>query len=802
MLIRLVFFSFVFLYALLGNVDTGYSSNGAQVKKIEYFRDTKQKLSCDVLKCPDTIDGYHTRIRKYNISSGQIQCSVIDNFTLDKLADYNYINEDCRSEFSKAVIQSYDNEIAKTDFSSVTNLSSKIEQLKKYYQDYYSQDKNKIFLKAPNYLIAGLTADSNVIDIPQSVLENRVILKDEFTATVYEPTANAKNSGVWNNLTRLVSNLFASPDKQQGQTQKYYVDKDTQNLSLVDRLLSNSVVYIFNFYSNVNEYLSDLLMILTFIFIVYNIAMSTKKNNVDMGRNIILSLGLMVSSLHNFSVKSDDNKVLISQNLIQIATRELYYAMNSFADDISMGLTTSYLSFLLKEIGIEGSRDLKALIKTKATVSNSLIYLDKTKKLCDNSFDTKALQTFNLGYGINYLYPPTETINGTRINFDKFLHQQYVLSDNVPSIDFCYSIDKLFLETNSHLASLDTKIKKIKSNIKNVDEISFEDYSEVSSSNEDYRKEKQIKFIVAMLYKSHYEFGFISIGLLPLSHFMLKNSAYFDEDENSLDNLFDKIDEKYQKDNQNFLDDIKETTLGGVGYAFMPMFSQLYSFINDVILPDVDSRTTSKIFSFFDFGSKVTTSVIEGGSAVIAYLLAIFFYNIVLENIVYIIIVSCSLLVVLYYVIRVFLFYLIAPFLIVFAFSASIENKIADFLRKIVLLSFTPFFLVVIMGVIVIIYEVGQRISYALVAINFNLLKNINAYANPTFSFITDLPIIIIEKILELSITVILAIFVGYILLKGSSIIVNMSGFRLDDELAETVGGAVERVSLRTVDGM
>ena len=428
-----------------------------------YTKGVNNNSTCAV-ECPPFKAGFFGRIANFNYETGETLCYVYNVQDPTKaLAKVTNSNTHCSKDLVNPTISSF----IDSNTSKVTG------NLKRNDELITLTPTGSINLS--KYMVAGLMADDNIIDLPTSISTNKVTLKSGYSL-----------------ITSVSSN-----------------EKNADLVAKTQHALSNSVTFIMNFFAKSSKILMSFQVAL-FLFVValslifMFMQKGTKKisqvgDHDDYAEKIVLGVfSILMFFLPLNKISTDAGN--INQNGYQQLIRPLLYLGIDTADKLSQTATSSVLAYKFSEVGVNISEDLRKLKNNLFAIQQKKEYFENMKKFCSKVYNVSEMRPILDSMGSNSNYPPSEDIftkfvgNENRaITFynEKMMNAGF-LKENVPTASYCYHVENNFIAFTKEEINLTKDINS---------------YNNAVST----AMERKINTLTDLTYANVNELGFISI---------------------------------------------------------------------------------------------------------------------------------------------------------------------------------------------------------------------------------------------------------------------------------------------------
>ncbi len=686
------------------------------------------------------------------------------NFSDVKEVDYNKIvEENGLTNYSDSKLNAKNNQ-----------LNKELQELEDKYlakDSEFTQVGDKKFLTTASYLVACLTFNEKIIDIKKSLELNKITLKSGYTIYPNNQIDKIKKSTEY--TTKTVLGVKFGTGARTVETK--YADVTLDSIS--EYLSDNVILYIFDFRARWNDLLLKIktFLFLTFLFPAGALLLTskiTKKISKVNDFDDIAEKGLMTIVLLVMFYFTDGttNKVQgangkeenINISKFQKFSSNFFDKSMEFANESSNMFSSSYINFKRKSAGYLSEQEIINIIVDTAGSIQQQKKIEVFYDACIRDWDIdKVRSRFEIKTKKEVMSFPSPKQYQTFINGSLVANNiQQFLNENIPypaiSLTGCYKIERDWLELSKTIAKNQEQLQK------------------VSDTQKDGKDREQLMKIAKIQYHTTAEQGFIAIPQVAVTNIVTDSLNMFGSN-----NKNEKM--KAYSDNQIEIDSLNdgwESTqkiFGSLAYMILPGASTIKEFI-------------SENFSSFEkipyFGKHLANMAGTLGSVTIMEKIVNYLPVIALS--------MASLMVIGWYYISVFIYFLISPFIIVYALSQRQTDTIKDFLIRGVSLAFKPLLIILSVVVAVLAVDLFNDLSIMIYNNNFGLLidivKDKTSMANPLDWFFMFL-----KGLLNVGASIVATLSAFYLVFNGAEMFLGMFGFRDSAvDVKEIVGNAVE----------
>ncbi len=822
----------------------------------QYVKDMVGKDSCQY-SCPSLKEGYFGRVASVDPQSGETQCYVYDSKLPDKrVATVKNISKPCVQSFKNVVKNA--TTLTSTKTPSEMSLES-YEDLKaiedKYYKNYGDVGAGREFINVPKYMIAGLTVDEEIIDVPSTIMYNQITLNSgytlypnssnfneaDFKEKIQENQAWYKN--LWDNAKDLVG-LYDLPEPSSESERVEY----SNLVSPVKAILTNSVIFIINF---LNEYNDVMLIGKTFILFTvvpltvgFTVLSKITKHISDVSdfdditERIILGIATMfIFFFSTTNIKVDEENKISQTNYHQLI-RPVFYKGAYLADLAGQSATKAYLKYKLREVGLAPLNIVNSTIREKVKLENEQLVYSSIMNDCSNTYNTEALKQYiGVTVGLNQTYPPSENLKrySSQIGSDTYTNfynktflksEQLIKTHNLSSVSLCYQAERSYLENKE-------KIKDYEYLIKGYE-----------LSNQNNGMKKQLNLLANMQYRNDVELGFASLPLLATTSIAIDKMGIFENPQGErLDR--EQMLKDYRSSGGYKVGDIAEGegwydysinwTLSNLPYMMLPTAEGTKNVIFDLLYTEDEERNNKTIITKLLDGVSSTIGAVKGGFVgvgkkllssatgdmfqsksfitLVSTVLTIIIMMYIVSYLPIIAIATASFMVIFFYYLSIEIYYLAIPFLIAFAFATSQADLIKNFMKVGLILAFKPLLIVISVVMALFAKDFFENINYVLVNWQFEPMfamtesmdlwvsggheSRFEAFtqslSNISTYLFADFGLLFFKGFLLIGNAVIGVFVVFYLVLNGANMILDMFGVREGNvDVQSGIGQSVE----------
>lgn len=681
---------------------------GASSPETQFTNGVNTDTKCAV-KCPPLKSGYFGRIADFKYDTGTTTCYVYNvQDPSNMIGKVTNTNAYCGDELvNTSDIQNAINSNTGGVNSHLNNLSTSL----------YTNTGNVSYINLPKYMVAGLMAADDIIDIPTSISNNEISLKSGYTIS---------------------PNLASSSDIS-----------DANLISRSKDALAGSVTFVINFLSKSNKILMSFqvamfLLVVALSLILMLTQKGTKKisqvsDHEDMAEKVlfgVVSILIFFLPMNKIATPSGD----ISQSGYQQLVRPLLYLGVETADKLTESATSSYLQYKFAQVGVVAQNDIQNF--------KDLLFAEKQKKQfyndmfneCKSMYNTDATGHYVKLLGSNFLFPPSETITTKGYGTDEkrvisfytksmLNSESYLTRTDSPAVSYCYQLERNILESNSLISNLEFKINN---------------YNSAVSSD----MENKINQLTDLTYRNISDMGFTSIVNLATLGIAFDNFSLLGENKNEQQNHEYTLEKYRNQTGYEIPDFAKPESSGGVEgmvnvainevitnapyYMFLPFANDVMYYATSVFAPiankaDALGQGAEVALSWIPF---IGNSLGKGANLLVSKgieflansmvgIVTMWILTTIVSALPLIAIIGASFLVISFYFLSVEILYLAIPFASIFAFSTGNLDIIKNLIKQTFILSVKPILIVVSVFMAIFVANMLQNLNQVIISSMF-----------------------------------------------------------------------------------
>ncbi|MCK9476236.1 MAG: hypothetical protein M0R46_09965 [Candidatus Muirbacterium halophilum] len=772
------------------NIAFGASSTDPNI--IEYKADTQPTYNAGnyTMECPKVKEGYVTRIDIINYEQGTTTCNVykIDSQTgiiditkpLDQVVN---TNPQTKLRYSippnkNAIDQSVKEQFQNLD-SELKN-SPDLQKIKDKWLGDYSNPSGEQYLTASKYLLAGLTIDGEIINIKQSIEANEITLNNGFT--IY-PNINGeilKQDGIWNSFFDQIQAFVENPTETQAR--RMVEAKNSIAESSSKDLIGNIMVMVMDFYAGINEDYQELnffALILplafTSIFAFQN-KLTRKFSKLHSQEDFYERgfLGVVVLFIFYFSstTYNINDKKNIDQNYFNNFSRWFLYQGVDWADSMTRKLADSYVTFVMKDVGLYSQTQIKSIRYDKANKENQVNAYRGIVNNCRTYYDADKIKSESDKQGAGNEFPTGITDDFSYVK-DSYKNDRNNYT-NIPTMNAC--------------ASSLRKVNILEKDIIYTD-LKLQNFEKASQDNQ---LKSRVLITSETVYKNVADNGFLSAPLIAGSKIFFDASETVVSDTNELKNDMNQDNSQQYKTVDGKAVDSNDDK---------GMFQWILNNSVYLMLPGADAIRGSiysmgeSIIEAIPFVSKVPLYKFAGESAtaLIATIIAISVMVTIVKYLPLMALMVASMLTISFYYISVEIFYLITPFLVAYAFTANQPQVIVNLLMRFFALAIKPVIFVITIVVSMLVINIFDGINSTMIQPMFHMFDaifNVEKEVDGLFMWLTlndvsngiddmnSLYVGVLGAVLNMLTSIFAVIATFYIIFNGQDMFMSLFGFK------------------------
>lgn len=292
-------------------------------------------------------------------------------------------------------------------------------------------------------------------------------------------------------------------------------------------------------------------------------------------------------------------------------------------------------------------------------------------------------------------------------------------------------------------------------------------------------------------------YGWLFAPLLSSLSIVVENLAIISE--NSLASEIREKNVNLKNDSvttdDNYIKDTEDgSILGKLAYFILPGADGVYSHSSNLLSKTgriVSSLENIPIVGFL-FG--VTGKAIEVSKELAAFNLTVALYQNVLKYLPLIVGLVAGLIAFASYLIDLFKYVYIAPFMVLYSVTTNKRGKIIDFLISGVGLFLKPILIVISIFISLFFYYLFQEVFAELILKQFLLLKGLDT---DTFGFVNGLSLSLFATLLHIISTILVTFLMWKITIEGSKMFLTMAGLNDTDNISNSVSQRIDKYSFQ-----
>ncbi len=714
----------------------------------------------------------------YNVYKVNEEFNTVEmgiNKEVDKIS---FINPSCNySKIEPTELQSMIQENGLSNYSQNTNqrneqLNTDLKELENKYlgknAEFSQVGNNKRYLTTASYLLACFSFNESIIDIKKSLTLNKVTLKPGYTIYPNNQVEKVEVTEVAKGFSSIASSI-------RKKVETTYNDVVLE--SVTEFLNDNVILFLFDFRSNWNDIILEMKTFLFLTFIPFSLGFLslskiTKKISKIHNFDDVAEKGIMVVVLLFifYFTNGNTNKVELANgeerniNLsnFQKFSSNFFDKSMIYADKSANVFSKSYINFKRKSAGYLTDQEIVNILEDSTSAKRQQQFIDIFYEACKRDWNIDEVRNrFNITTKKDVIsFPNQQQFNNfinesqSANNIEQFLNEG--IAYPIISLTGCYNLERENKELKNLIANNKTTLDSIK------------------DTQQEQADRDQIKKIAKMQYYSTAEQGFLALPQVAVTNIVTDNLNMFGagESQDKLKAQSEKIKEENNLDDG--WDNLTKPLFSNLAYMMVPGANAIKEFVSD---------GGSQLFEKIPFFGKFVGSLVGTGVAVGIMKYLVLYLPVVALS-------MASLMVIGWFFISVFIYFLVSPFIIVYALSQQQTDIIKDFLIRGVALAFKPILIILSVVVAVIAVDLFKDLSIILFETNFALLIDLIKTQDET---LLSWFFIFLRGVLEVGTSIIATVSAFYLVFNGAEMILGMFGFKQSGiDVKEVVGGAVE----------
>lgn len=738
--------------------------------------------------CPTVKEGYFTRIYSVDYWSGTTTCLIYDHQgVVDRVQLANpllYEKQDAQLKQIK------DSAIIPKTRDDGVDRYKRIQNVRENYLQNYTSDSGG-YLNLPSFLIAGLTLDNLIIDIPSTVYKNSIQLQNGYTLypnsyinfDVKEDSHNLLEAYFY----RAANGLFdiVGADVKWGEKEyRKLAEEEVTIFSSTKEMLTNIIIFVIQFIERYNPTMLEIKTFLLFTIVPITTLFLitgkvTKKFSKVQDRDDVLERAVVAgAALFCFYFSTNtvtvDNDSKINQVNYQNWYRGILRSGSGFADNVSEAALDAFILYKTRDVGIVGEHTKRDLVIQKQMLETENKFLAQNLKTgCFDVYNSDEIRNqLNLQTGLNLPFPPNEMVSrADGLSNVNWYTETFVKNSESPSVAIsgCYAFYKREKENKELLKELEKKMW------------------EVADATNDATLNTQMEHLAKMQYRNFGELGWIAAPMIATTDAVMKQLDIINNQAEKLniEEIARDREMAGQTPESNAIvpASLDDAMLKNIPYVLIPGFTSVKSEISSFFskIPSLpDSGVFKNFAKFQSLGLDVvayfwTLSIVKFGVAMFPFLMLL----------------TASLLVIGFWAISVLLYYMVTPFLVAFALASNQTELIKKFLKTGVIIAFKPLMFVVSIIIAIFATEFLTNLNQILIDWNFDNLKFLFTKVNTDLMYL-----MILKEFLHIVNSIVIAFLAFYLVFNGSEMILNLIG--LKDVSVDVQGSVGDKIDSKS----
>jgi hypothetical protein len=788
----------------------------AQVSKYVEAGYVYEPETCEYT-CEKPAEGYFARVDNIDVEKGLITCNFYNVLEpLNVLESRTNLNPHCKKEFTFIPDKS-----KKAD--GKLGIDEQLQALENKYFKGFINTGSVQYLTAPEYLVAVLTADADVINIKDTIEENTIVLNQNYTIypneqTTYEHSfwtgVIAKAGEITDSIYNAVAGLLGKDDFKRNT--EYPVAKiDTKLTSSTSQLISTVGVLWIDFLTEANFLYQEanwmlIFLILPFTLIIMAGESATEKisevqNNYNNWAGAGVASGLVCLTMFTTyevattsQVDIFDKEKKLEQSFYQDNTGFMFTQGVKIANSFNAVFNKVYINRLARNASVNPELSLEQMKQKnehlKKVDNEYTKYLGECKKI----YDTNKLGILSTGvYNTTLVYPPDEKYNN--ISFYTHLKKsEDEIKHDLYSVSSCYNIRRYQL-------ILDKRIEKLNKE-KELSKVALED-----------GMERRVLNIAEVGYKNTVEMGFLSALTTASINSMLENLEEYKHYSDDIVRKREEIDQETRNTLKDKDISVSEAFFGNefvssfvkkIPYHTMPFYNDIYNAVNLYLVGSIKGYASNKIkgkknqdsHSTASFLAKKILNIAEnspafaplammakGGELWVVQAISIWLYEYMLSILIPFAILSAGLLVVLFWIAEIIIYYLVIPFMFAYAMLKSQGQALTKFLARGLIISVRPTLIVFSIIIAIMLHGLYESISIFIVTKNFSALFGLNE-----LGMIDSFTGLLQQGFYEVALKLFIPIVMFFVIVLGSLLFLKQFGYSDEADVGQQMMSSLE----------
>lgn len=720
----------------------------------------------------------------YSATDKYSEGAKIEQSLSEPIDTISFINPSCNySKIEPSELQSMIQENGLSNYAQKTNernnqLNEELKELENKYlgkNAEFNQTGDKKYLTTASYLLACFSFNESIIDIKQSLQLNKVVLKPGYTIHPNNQVERVEVTEVAKGFASVASSIRK---KVETTYNKVILE------SISDFLSDNVILFLFDFRSNWNDIILEMKTFLFLTFIPFSIGFLslskiTKKISKINDFDDIAEKGVMVVVLlfmfyftngtaNKVEVVKDEFKNINLSNFQKYSSNFFAKSME-FADKSANVFSKSYINFKRKSAGYLTDQEIVNILEDSASAKKQIEIIDSLYlQNCKTSWNINEVRSrFNITTKKDVHSFPNQQqynnfVNESSIGVKRANDLGQFVNEDITyptmSLTGCYKLERDWLELDESIVKNKNLLNKVK------------------DTQQEQTDREQIKKIARVQYYSTAEQGFLAIPQVAVTNIVTDSLNMFGAGQNQ-DDLKAKSEKTKEEFNLDGGFEKVQGIFGSLAYMMVPGANAIKDFVTE-LAPSFDK--------FPIIGQFISKALFSVGGTYLAV-------NIMEKLVLYLPVIAlsmASLMVIGWFFISVFIYFLVSPFIIVYAMSQQQTEILKDFLIRGVALAFKPILIILSVVVALMAIDLFKNLSIILFDTNFALMVDlIKAQDKTTISWF----FMFLKGVLAVGTSIVATVSAFYLVFNGAEMILGMFGFKQSGiDVKEVVGGAVE----------
>lgn len=451
---------------------------------------------------------------------------------------------------------------------------------------------------------------------------------------------------------------------------------------------------------------------------------------------------------------------------------------NQLADRVSIIGSEAYIKKLYGLLGTNKAYEEKELAERVLNLNKAINFMKSTYLMCRNAFPNhKEIFSYK-----SFQISDEEQIKKIEATRNKN-YQAY-------SFEGCKNIERTLFALEREKIEKEAMLQGIKHSLS------------TTVQNQLSNLKKEIEY-------SNNSYGWIYTLLLPTNSIVIDNLGWISNNvvQNKIKERNIELSEKYNLTfNNEYITDVEDGSyMGSLAYFVLPGASGIYNAIMDSgkSLEKTGKAMGMKLGKQFGSFAKVferieffglTQAVFGGVKAISAVSLIRVIYSTILEYLPLIVGLIAGFIAFGIYMIQLFKYFYISPFIVLYSVTKQRQTKIIDFLVDGISLFLKPLLITISILLSLVIYYLFSEVFMGLTTLNFEFIARTD---NDYFNFMNGLTIATFTTMLFILVSIATAYLMYQIIINGSKMFLTLAGLQDKDSLSSSLSQRMDKYSMQ-----